>query len=330
MSHNTISKNLNISSVNEVSNELLARYKSAAGKDASSADKEGDINRGNKRFRGIINATHKQFKNDSKNKDMEEGTMGGINRSAPAQDVSYEKMLQDSNIYEQVLNKWLHEQKLNELSVDKLNAYKTAASDPSNVRSRPLGKIAKTVQSYHRATDKISAQTGDRTNPNDQYGPIGKNRPMKEDANNERIASTIKIRHTDLPVIYKLINGEIKFVDLPQPVRIALYSLYQGLPYDIHNQTNPELIDLLKNIINGSNESNVKEDITPWGGYTPDDKKANALSKSPKSSMTGSEDIPFSELVKDSIQEHGLKWAFNFYVIKHGLPPQHFKIYAGL
>lgn len=72
------------------------------------------------------------------------------------------------------------------------------------------------------------------------------------------------------------------------------------------------------------------EAITPWGGYTSDDKKANALQKAPKSSMTGSTSVPFSTMVQDSIKQHGLKWAFNFYVIKHGLPPRHFKIYAGL
>jgi hypothetical protein len=41
-------------------------------------------------------------------------------------------------------------------------------------------------------------------------------------------------------------------------------------------------------------EGKVKEDITPWGGYTKDDKKANALAKAPKSSMQGKESVRFS------------------------------------
>ena len=50
--------------LNEVSNELLGRYKKAAGADASAADKRGDIERGNKRFSGIVKATKKQLAHD--------------------------------------------------------------------------------------------------------------------------------------------------------------------------------------------------------------------------------------------------------------------------
>ena len=52
--------------LNEVSNELLTKYKTAAALDAGKADDEGDFKRGDKRFGGIINATKKQFKNDKK------------------------------------------------------------------------------------------------------------------------------------------------------------------------------------------------------------------------------------------------------------------------
>jgi len=50
----------------ELSNDLLGRYKKAAGADASAADKEGDYERGNKRFKGIVKATNKEFANDAK------------------------------------------------------------------------------------------------------------------------------------------------------------------------------------------------------------------------------------------------------------------------
>ena len=47
--------------VAETSPEKLARYKKAAGADATAADKRGDFERGNKRFKGIVRATNKEF-----------------------------------------------------------------------------------------------------------------------------------------------------------------------------------------------------------------------------------------------------------------------------
>jgi LysM repeat protein len=53
----------------ELSTNQLARYKTAAAKDAKEADKEGDFKRGDKRFHGIVQATKKQFDNDAKKVD---------------------------------------------------------------------------------------------------------------------------------------------------------------------------------------------------------------------------------------------------------------------
>ena len=58
--------NDNNKKLDEVSNELLGRYKKAAGADASAADKRGDTEQGNKRFKGIVKATIKQGDNDAK------------------------------------------------------------------------------------------------------------------------------------------------------------------------------------------------------------------------------------------------------------------------
>ena len=52
--------------LNELSNEKLAQYKSAAGRSATAADRAGNYELGNKRFRGIVKATNKQFANDIK------------------------------------------------------------------------------------------------------------------------------------------------------------------------------------------------------------------------------------------------------------------------
>ena len=60
--------------IDELSSDLLGRYKTAAGADASKADKAGDYNKGNKRFSGIMKATKKQFANDMKKEEiMQEG-----------------------------------------------------------------------------------------------------------------------------------------------------------------------------------------------------------------------------------------------------------------
>jgi hypothetical protein len=52
--------------IEELSSDLLGRYKKAAGAQASAADKAGDVAKGNKRFSGIMKATRKQFDNDAK------------------------------------------------------------------------------------------------------------------------------------------------------------------------------------------------------------------------------------------------------------------------
>ena len=55
-----------VEQIDELSNDMLGRYKKAAGEDASKADKAGDHAKGNKRFSGIVKATKKQFDNDMK------------------------------------------------------------------------------------------------------------------------------------------------------------------------------------------------------------------------------------------------------------------------
>jgi hypothetical protein len=52
--------------VNELSTDLLARYKTAAGASAKAADASGNYAKGDKRFKGINKATNKQFDNDLK------------------------------------------------------------------------------------------------------------------------------------------------------------------------------------------------------------------------------------------------------------------------
>ena len=52
--------------IDELSSELLARYKEKAGLAAQAADKAKKYDIGHKRFKGILKATFKQFANDAK------------------------------------------------------------------------------------------------------------------------------------------------------------------------------------------------------------------------------------------------------------------------
>jgi hypothetical protein len=59
--------------LDELSNNKLSQYKTAAASDAGKADSEGDYNRANKRFSGIVKATKKQFANDTKKSNISQG-----------------------------------------------------------------------------------------------------------------------------------------------------------------------------------------------------------------------------------------------------------------
>lgn len=207
---------------------------------------------------GVI-GTKNSMASNSYRKRFGEGSMGGINRSAPAQDVSYEHVL------DEVKAMWEEEQ-LSELSVDKMRDYLRKAKSTSNFKSgRALGKIAKTAATgVPTANDKINAKTGNRSGNSPKYGPIRQG---------------------------------------PSPRK------------DIDEKNNVDLIQK-------SSESGKK--IDPWHGNT------KKLSKAPKSSMQGTDVSTFSDMVKDTIETHGVKWAFDYYVKKHGLSPRQFAIYAGL
>jgi hypothetical protein len=71
------------STVNELSTDKLAQYKTAAALDAGAADKRGDYERGDKRFAGIVKATKKQFANDLK-KHGQQGVAEGSSTASDA------------------------------------------------------------------------------------------------------------------------------------------------------------------------------------------------------------------------------------------------------
>jgi hypothetical protein len=62
--------NMKEENINELSTDLLARYKTAAHASAKAADASGNYAKGDKRFKGINKATTKQFDNDLKKHDQ--------------------------------------------------------------------------------------------------------------------------------------------------------------------------------------------------------------------------------------------------------------------
>lgn len=48
------------------------------------------------------------------------------------------------------------------------------------------------------------------------------------------------------------------------------------------------------------------------------------------SSLHGSVSYPFSQMVRDTINEHGEAWAWDYYVRKHKLPRWQYRLFAGL
>ena len=61
-------------SIDELSSDLLGRYKTGASKQASELDKAGNIKKADSRFSGIVKATKKQFANDLKKQDVTESS----------------------------------------------------------------------------------------------------------------------------------------------------------------------------------------------------------------------------------------------------------------
>lgn len=207
---------------------------------------------------------------------LADGEMGGINQSAPAQDVSYE------NVLDEVMGLWNEACRTDELSVDTMQKYRKSATSPAAVQTRPLRKLAKSVVGVKSADAKIAARTGDRTGNRPKQGPISRAHTYEE-----RLAGFLEEECWDGYTQQGMKNKDGKQVPNCVP---KTDEAYQG----------------------------------PWQG---DPQK---YAKAPKTTTNGKGNIRLSDLVQDTINVHGVKHAFEYYVKKHGMPPRHFQIYAGL
>ena len=342
---------------------------------------------------------------------------------------------------------------LNELSVNKLRAYKDAARSSNAFKTRPMRKLAKTSQNIERANDKIDIKTGNRTGERriaakEAEDPFKKqlNKQYKEvKKTEERDYNGWKIRYQLVPTkpgepiqwmawhgkgdVAKAhkgtsanpkqawddatawINsggGEQKqankrviidfntdfskqFAPNNEPFYATIddgYLLFSadpapGLKHSVKRHSDRYIFQSITLSPEEANEAGIvpharytlgpeeeyapgvkmfqiqfqgtavhstdrlrmgtpgftaaterkgdlEERLDPWLGYTSDDKKAGALAKAPKSSFNGTPEHPLSELIQDTINKHGVKWAFEYYCIKHGLPPRQFRILSGI
>jgi len=152
--------------LNEISDEVLAKYKAASGKSASEADARGDFKKGDKRFSGIVRATKKQFSNDAKKKT--EGSMGGINRCAPSSDVSYQHVLDKNKVtpYSRVIGETYEEKLANILKEDDFSKAvhgilgkqhkETQVAKKSDVKYMPSKNTNFTIR-FRPQTDKLTS-----------------------------------------------------------------------------------------------------------------------------------------------------------------------------
>ena len=88
---------------------------------------------------------------------VNEGGMGGLNRCAPASDVSYKKVL------EPTVDTWGGQQtEVNEMDVDTLKQYtdKVQSMDPATT---PKYKMVKHIEGHRKAKKRIARKTGDRS-----------------------------------------------------------------------------------------------------------------------------------------------------------------------
>lgn len=87
---------------------------------------------------------------------IDESDAFSINRSAPANDVSYEQVLND------VIAKWNGQKtKVNELSLNTLRRYDAKVKEVDPMVDK--FKTVKNVEGHHKAVKRIAAMTGDRT-----------------------------------------------------------------------------------------------------------------------------------------------------------------------
>lgn len=254
--------------IDELSTELLAKYKTAAGKDASEADKKGDTERGNKRFSGIVKATNKQFDNDKK-KHVKESPDDNFT----PEDIKRLETINDIPTLKAQAKELIKGKAAKRMKADKIAFFYNKVDGMTN-------RMAIIKLMY----DLLLAGEGNAV--------VGSRNSMKANSYRSRF-------------------GEGTMGGLNRVPQLGL-----SHEHDLEPQSYEEKLEEI-----------MAMDEVYQGPHVGDPAK---LAKAPKSSMQGDSTYTFSQKVQDTINTHGVKWAFDYYVRKHGLPPRQFKIFAGL
>ena len=266
--------------VDELSTELLAKYKTAAGKDHSKSTKtawdpnssreESDAatKRGNKRFSGIVKATNKQFDNDKK-KHVEEGPDDNFT----PEDIKRLETINDIPTLKAQAKELIKGKAAKRMKADKIAFFYDKVDGMTN-------RMAIIKLMY----DLLLAGEGNAV--------VGSRNSMKANSYRSRF-------------------GEGSMGGINRVPQLGL-----SHEHDLEPQSYEEKLEEI-----------LAMDEVYQGPHVGDPTK---LAKAPKSSMQGDSTYTFSQKVQDTINTHGVKWAFDYYVKKHGLPPRQFKIFAGL
>jgi len=134
--------NEEIEMIDELSTDLLGKYKSAAGKDAKAADESGNYKKGDKRFAGINKATRKQFDNDLKKH-------GQFKEDMYSSDTKTKKVqVQDKDGNWVFKDRKFHPKRIN-FAASKMNGKPAQADDPTKLD---------TATAYQKHLDKMEKQ----------------------------------------------------------------------------------------------------------------------------------------------------------------------------
>ena len=168
--------------LDEISNKILGDYKKAAGADATAADKAGDIERGNKRFRGIVKATVKQGENDAKQhkeQGMAEGSLEEVSQDT-ARSYAQKARVSQKDLINQTHRKGADTNKLNKKIQNRQQGLNRAHTDKryykdeqgmaedwqkANKRDKTDGMSQKAVNAYRRENPGSKLQTAVTTKP---------------------------------------------------------------------------------------------------------------------------------------------------------------------
>jgi len=190
--------------INELSTDLLARYKTGAAASAKAADASGNYAKGDKRFKGINKATSKQFDNDlKKHGQMKEG-YGEDDVSSHGGTVIYKKGNQHH--LSNVANKTgTHVKTMSGHEVPYKHIVSTDASDWKHFRDKPSGLseehvIEETDICPDCKEDPCVCDVGvDKTSYNQPFDPF-----FKEDFTEDEIEEMINsVTDEDIEELYE-------------------------------------------------------------------------------------------------------------------------------